>query len=166
MKVSVVLLAGLAAIVSAAPQDWSPSNDTDAAAAASTDPNASPTTTTSSPSGYVAAAAVTPTTTPGANGTTWGTWNSTGSPANVAAAATSTSCPPWTLGTSAPAYLTNLPSSIQAALPTWSGTPPSDWCSNTAWMAAYASCTSNSTSAVAAATNTAAPSSGTVTPAK
>jgi hypothetical protein len=51
-----------------------------------------------------------------------------------------TPCPAWTGGHRPPAYLTNLPLSVQAELPSWTGAPPSDWCSATAWMQSYVSC--------------------------
>src|SRR5277367_4389331 len=49
-------------------------------------------------------------------------------------------CPAWIGGHRPPAYLTNLPLSVQAELPTWTGAPPPDWCSATAWMKSYVSC--------------------------
>ena len=60
--------------------------------------------------------------------------------ATTTAPSTSTPCPAWTGGHSPPAYLTALPSSIQAELPAWTGAPPPDWCSYTSWMMSYTSC--------------------------
>ena len=68
----------------------------------------------------------------------------------------STPCPAWTGGHSPPAYLTALPSSIQAELPAWTGAPPSDWCSYTSWMMSYTSCNFNPSSCSAASTTSSA----------